>query len=137
MRKTTGADGRRGFTLIEVLAVMAIIAVLAGIVLGVAGYASRKADRTRAQSQMEAIKNALEQYRVDFGRYPNYQNTPLTNTALRNSLTNYLGGASVTDPWGRSYVYDCTNRYAFLLRSGGPDTTLGNEDDLGNLQGSN
>ena len=67
-----------GFTLIELMTVVAIIAVLAGLILGIAGYAVRKADISRAMADMEKIKNALEEYRLAYGSYP-------TNTVADNS----------------------------------------------------
>jgi type II secretion system protein G len=109
--------GNSAFTLVELMTVIAIIAVLAGLILGVAGYATRKADYSRAMGDMEKIKNALEEYRLAYGSYP-------TNTVANNSsnwvsalwrqdrpflvLKGWSDPARIypaVDPWGNDYRY--------------------------------
>ncbi|AKJ65126.1 prepilin-type N-terminal cleavage/methylation domain-containing protein [Kiritimatiella glycovorans] len=137
-----------GFTLIELLTVMAIIGLLAGIVLGVSGYASRKAAEARAQADLQEIGNYLEEYRIELGRYPensgNYIN--LTLEFLRKDVgdsegeadgkgllrlyrmpmaltcTNQVGNEiRLIDPWGSQYRYNRLSRYSYELWSVGPD----------------
>lgn len=64
---------RSGFTLIELLTVMAIIVILAGLILGTAGYANRKAASSRAQAEIKAIEGAVNSYLVDNGTVPREQ----------------------------------------------------------------
>jgi prepilin-type N-terminal cleavage/methylation domain-containing protein len=61
---------RRAFTLIELLTVIAIIAVLAAIILPVLARAKDNAYRNSDISNMNAIRAALQLYRVDQGAYP-------------------------------------------------------------------
>ena len=60
----------RGFTLLELLVVMVIIGLLAGYVgpkfFGQIGKSEVKA----ARAQIDALQKALDQYRLDVGRYP-------------------------------------------------------------------
>jgi prepilin-type N-terminal cleavage/methylation domain-containing protein len=63
------AEGR-GFTLIEILIVVSIIAVLASLILAGVNIARKRAAIAIAQSNIEALNNALEQYVADTGRYP-------------------------------------------------------------------
>ncbi|HBA84945.1 MAG TPA: hypothetical protein DCZ95_12695 [Verrucomicrobia bacterium] len=112
----------QAFTLIEVLVVVAIIAVLASMILGVAGLATKKADEGKALSDMEKIKNALEDYRVEYGRYPiNFLPANTTNwvaqlwcqpQALGKKPFLVLKGWTdpninygAIDPWGATYRY--------------------------------
>ena len=84
-----------GFTLIELLTVIAIIMVLAGLIVGGAKYAMTKAGRSRAEAEIAAMENALENFKTDNGTYPItqpvrptsaiaplYANAPLLYTAL-------------------------------------------------------
>ncbi len=68
------------FSLVELLFVLAIVSILAGLVVGVAKYASTKAATSRAQSEIAAMEMALENYKNDHGAYP-------PSTATRNSLS--------------------------------------------------
>ena len=149
-----------GFTLIELMTVIAIIAILAGLILGIAGYAVKKADVSRAMADMEKIKNALEEYRVAYGSYP-------TNTVANNS-SNWVSALwqeqqflvlkgwndttkvyQAVDPWGNDYryfhvsvtnvnfpVYATNNnsRFGYDLWSEGPDK-LDPSDNIDNWSG--
>lgn len=58
------------FTLIELLVVIAIIAILAALVLGAVPGVQQRAARSRAYSEIEAMKMKLEEYKIDNGGYP-------------------------------------------------------------------
>jgi len=58
------------FTLIELLTVMTIIAILSGLVVGIAGYATKRASRARATGDIEMLKSVCEVYKTDNGAYP-------------------------------------------------------------------
>jgi len=59
-----------GFTIVELLIVVVVIAILAAIsIVAYTGIQNRAQD-TRRLSDMRAIATALEQYKVDNGRYP-------------------------------------------------------------------
>lgn len=124
----SGASGRMqrscrcaGFTLVELLAVTMVMAILAGIVLGVAGYAARRADESRAKAELQVIRNALDGYRVTAGMYPQVD---LTTTGQWDSvaadLTNHVESITFVDPWGRPYQYITQGRFSFDLYSTGP-----------------
>jgi general secretion pathway protein G len=68
--KTHRTSLRRGFTLVEMLAVIAIIVILAGVVIGGLGYVRDKQARSQARVQIDLLSNALEEYKLDKGNYP-------------------------------------------------------------------
>lgn len=66
MRKSPAA----AFTLIEMMTVIAVIVILTGLVLSIAGYATRNGALARAAGEIEMIKSACESYKADNGSYP-------------------------------------------------------------------
>ncbi len=79
-RGRCGVVPPRAFTLIEMLVVMVIILILAGLILSVAGNASYKASFSRAQSEIQQMTTAMENYRVDNGTYPRDSTGNTTDT---------------------------------------------------------
>ena len=84
MRTNTRLPSRQhGFTLMELLVVVTVIGVVVGLVLQGAGYAQKKAARSRAEAEIAALSAALENYKSDIGDYPSGTNT--TNTSSGNN----------------------------------------------------
>lgn len=77
---------RRAFTLIELLTVIAIIAILAAIIMPVLARAKDSAYRNSDIANMNAIRAALQLYRVDQGAYP---------PALLGYVTLYASGPNM------------------------------------------
>ena len=99
----------RGFTLLELLVVMVIIGLLAGYVAPKYFSQIGKSEVKVARAQIDALEKALDQYRLDVGRYPS---TEQGLTALVAPPANepkwqgpYLKKAVPPDPWGRTYIY--------------------------------
>jgi general secretion pathway protein G len=109
MRRLAFAVRLRGFTLLELLVVMVIIGLLAGLVGPRYFTQVGKSQVKVARSQIEELEKALDQYRIDMGRFPG---TEEGLDALLNSPINepdwggpYLKKAVPLDPWGHPYVY--------------------------------
>ena len=60
----------RGFTLIELMVVIIVIGVVGGIVFSGAGYLFEKQSIKSAQTEIEVLKAALDQYKRENGAYP-------------------------------------------------------------------
>jgi len=112
-----------GFTLVEILVTTAIIGILIGIVFGISGLAGKKSDTSKALADMQKIRNALEEYRLQYGGYPNF-NGKLTEVGFNNDyrklseeMDNKVPHLVITDPWGRGYNYSNQSVYAYSLYS--------------------
>jgi general secretion pathway protein G len=111
MRQLTGCRNcrSRGFTLLELLVVMVIIGLLAGLVAPRYFAQVGKSQVKVARSQIDALEKALDQYRIDMGRYPTTEEgldvlvvAPINEP---NWAGPYLKKAVPPDPWGHPYVY--------------------------------
>ena len=98
-----------GFTLLELLVVLVIIGLLATMVAPNFIGQSEKAKPKAARVQLENLRNALDMFQLDVGRYPT---TEEGLQALRQRPSNvqrwsgpYLRDEVPLDPWGRGYVY--------------------------------
>ena len=58
------------FTLIEMLTVMVVIAILASLIVAVNAFAHKKAALLRADGEIRTMCAACENYKADFGGYP-------------------------------------------------------------------
>jgi len=123
---------RRGFTLVELMAVTVVIAVLVGIILGTTKAINRQSSYAQARNEMTALALAIDRFHSDTGRYPtsslvriSYSGlAEITNSALlyaqlaQGSKTylnppalwcrSYYSLTYLVDPWGKAFNYFCT-----------------------------
>lgn len=119
-----------GFTLLELLVVMVIIGLLAGYVAPRYFSQLGESEVKAARAQIDALEKALDQYRLDVGRYPS------TEQGLASLMTRpqnearwsgpYLRKALPPDPWGKPYQYRSPGEHGeFDLYSYGRDGQQG------------
>jgi general secretion pathway protein G len=134
----TVAAKRAGFTLLELLVVVAIISLLVGYVAPRYFGQIDKSEVATAKAQIDAFEKALDQYRLDIGRYPT---TEAGLSALVTRPANeprwngpYLRKDPPFDPWGSPYVYKSPGqRGGYDLISYGKDRQPGGTGENADL----
>jgi general secretion pathway protein G len=120
----------QAFTLLELLVVVAIIGLLAGYVgpkyFGQLGKAETKA----ARAQIDGLEKALDQYRLDVGRYPSTEQglnaLMVQPSGASKWIGPYLKKGIPPDPWGRPYNYKSPGEHGDIdLYSYGRDGSQG------------
>jgi len=132
-------SGRRtwsitGFTLIELLVVVIIIGLLATLVAPKFFNKLSMSKQKTAKAQIELLGTALDEFRLDNGRYPT---TDEGLNALREKPAGmetwtgpYLPKPVPKDPWGRDYIYRSPGEHGeYDLMSLGRDGREGGEGE--------
>lgn len=98
-----------GFSLLELLVVLLIIGLLAGYV---GPQFFKKADQAKVETsraQLDALGKALDQFRLDTGKYPTTEQGLGALFVQPEGVTRwqgpYLKKAAPNDPWDRPYGY--------------------------------
>jgi general secretion pathway protein G len=98
-----------GFTLLELLVVVLIIGLLASYVGPKYFSQIGKSEATAAKAQVEAYAKAVDNFRLDMGRFPTTEEglAALTARPADGDKWNgpYLRKDVVPDPWGHPYLY--------------------------------
>jgi len=133
MRKILNRQNRKGFTLIELLVVMVIVGLLAALVAPRLFPKLGKGKQAAAKAQIELLGQALDQMRLDVGRYPTTQeglNMLAVNPGVEGWDGPYLKKALPNDPWGKPYNYQSPGSHGeYDLISYGRDGSPGGEGE--------
>ncbi len=128
----------RGFTLLELLVVMVIIGLLAGYVGPKYFSQIGKSEVKATRAQIDGLGKAIDQFRLDVGRYPNTEEG-LKSLITRPSNLNkwdgpYLAKNVPMDPWGNPYIYKSPGEHGeYDLISLGKDGQPGGEGEAADI----
>ncbi|MBI1871807.1 type II secretion system protein [Candidatus Collierbacteria bacterium] len=89
---------KNGFTLLELLVVVGIIAILVSLVSVAYNTAQKRARDARRRGDMNAMKNALEQY---------YSANSFVYPTTCSTASTYITGAWPADPGSYTYTQTC------------------------------
>ncbi|HDT1604867.1 TPA: type II secretion system major pseudopilin GspG [Enterobacter sichuanensis] len=131
---------QRGFTLMELMVVFVILGVLASLVVPNLMGNKDRADRQKAVSDIVALENALDMYKLDNHRYPTTDqglDALVVAPTLAPLAENYNPEGYIrrlpADPWGNEYVLISPGEHGAIdISSTGPDGEIGTADDINN-----
>jgi general secretion pathway protein G len=129
---------QRGFTLLELLVVLVILGLLVGYVAPRYFGQVGKSEVKVARAQIKALEDALDQYRLDVGRYPPTEQglaalyvQPAGEGRWQGP---YLKKAVPLDPWGNAYQYRSPGEHGEVdLYSFGTDGQAGGTGDAADI----
>lgn len=124
----------RGMSLIEIIIVVALLGTLMAYMVSNLIGQSEEAKKDQTKLAMGVIQQSLQMYRIHNNRYPTSDqglNALLTNPGgdAKSWRGPYIESNKLKDPWDASFGYESDGRN-FKIISGGPDGTVGNEDDI-------
>lgn len=141
MKKRTAAK-QSGFTLLEVMVVVVILGILASVVVPNLLGNKEKADQQKAITDIVALENALDMYKLDNSVYPTTDQglEALVSKPSSPEPRNYRDGGYIKrlpkDPWGNDYQYlspgDKGTIDVFTLGADGQEGGEGINSDIGN-----
>ncbi|MDU1877483.1 MULTISPECIES: type II secretion system major pseudopilin GspG [Citrobacter] len=131
---------QRGFTLMELMVVIVILGVLASLVVPNLMGNKDRADRQKAVTDIVALENALDMYKLDNHRYPTTEQgmeALVTAPTLAPLAENYSTDGYIrrlpNDPWGNDYILISPGEHGAVdITSAGPDGEAGTADDINN-----
>lgn len=131
---------QKGFTLLEVMVVIVILGILASMVVPNLMGNKDKADQQKAVSDIVALENALDMYRLDNSIYPTTEQglealvqEPTISPEPRNYRPDGYLKRLPQDPWRNDYMLLSPGEHGKIdVFSAGPDGQAGTEDDIGN-----
>lgn len=131
--KPDNTNPQKGFTLIELMIVMIILSLLAALVAPKLFQKIGSSKQKAAKTQIALFGGALDQFRLDVGRYPSSEeglDALRKNPRLDHWDGPYLPKDAPPDPWGRAYVYRSPGEHGdYDLYSLGADGQEGGEGE--------
>jgi general secretion pathway protein G len=129
-----------GFTLLEIMVVIVILGVLASMVIPNLLGNKEKADRQKVVSDIVALENALDMYKLDNSRYPTTEQgldalveAPDVDPEPRDYRVGGYIKRLPQDPWGNEYLLVSPGENGQVdIYSIGLDGEEGSDDDIGN-----
>ncbi len=127
---------RKGFTMVELMAILIIISLLATLVVTKVATQIDKARVTTTKANLKVLHSAVNQFKMDTGRFPTEEEGLMALVEQPSDITNYeTGGYLETteipkDAWGNDFIYERfpESGKPFVIKSLGADGEEGGEE---------
>ena len=128
-----GQGRQKGMSLIEIIIVIALMGTLMAIVLTNLTGKQEQAMVDAARLAMAQLDNDLQMYKVHNYKYPSTDDGLQALITAPSNASKWRGPYTekkkLKDPWGIEFNYESDGR-TFKVISGGPDQSIGTEDDV-------
>jgi general secretion pathway protein G len=127
---------RCGFTMIELMAILIIISLLATLVVTKVATKIDQARVTTTKANLKLLHNAINQFKMDTGRFPTEEEGLMALIEQPSDVTRYEPGGYLEtteipkDGWGNDFIYELSPETgkSFVIKSLGADGEEGGED---------
>ena len=127
---------RKGFTMIELMAILVILGLLATLVVTKVATQVDKARVATTRTNLKTLHSAIMQFKFDTGRFPTEEEGLYVLIEAPTDVTGYEPGGYLQttelpfDGWGRDFLYlqNPESGKAFVIVSYGADGEEGGEE---------
>jgi len=135
MRKAK-IETRKGFTMVELMAVLIIIGLLATLVVTKVATKIDQARVTTTKANLKILHSSVNQFKMDTGRFPSEEMGLDELIEQPSDVENYVPGGYLEtteipkDGWGNEFIYELfpESGKPFVIKSLGADGEEGGED---------
>jgi general secretion pathway protein G len=135
MRKAK-TETRKGFTMVELMAVLIIIGLLATLVVTKVATKIDQARVTTTKANLKILHSAVNQFKMDTSRFPSEEMGLEELIEQPGDVENYEPGGYLEtteipkDGWGNEFIYELfpESGKPFVIKSFGADGEEGGED---------
>jgi len=135
MRKAK-TETRKGFTMVELMAVLIIIGLLATLVVTKVATKIDQARVTTTKANLKILHSSVNQFKMDTGRFPSEEMGLEELIEQPSDVENYEPGGYLEtteipkDGWGNEFIYELfpESGKPFVIKSLGADGEEGGED---------
>ena len=134
-RRKKNRRTRCGFTMVELMAMLIIIGLLATLVVTKVASKIDQARVTTTKTNLKSLHNAVNQFKMDTGRYPTEEEGLIALVEEPSDVVNWEPGGYLEtteipfDGWGNEFFYelDPPSGKPFVITSYGADGAEGGE----------
>ena len=127
---------RKGFTMVELMAMLIIIGLLATLVVTKVATKIDQARVTTTKANLKSIHSAVNQFKMDTGRFPSEDEGLMELVEQPSDVISWEPGGYLEtteipkDGWGNEFIYERfpESGKPFVIKSFGSDGEEGGED---------